>query len=926
MSHRHRPIKYAIAMAMTLLTLSARGQEYLTKSWTSISPAERPATQIPLPSKSPTPLTHQTAGTYIAVTRPDLLAAVEPLLQWRRQQGYDVETICVETNQRDSIRALLQMRYDNATALHPAQRYVLIVGDVDRIPAFNGRHTPSELNAHVTDLYYGEYSGDYMPEAMVGRLSVRDSTELSAVVRKIIDYEQGRWAASQMLLAAGRESRTPAPTTTNGQVHYIAGLMSEMLDTVCFYNPESDSLREALLAATGQGNALINYTGHCTRNGWNNPTIGFADIDTLTDAAPTIYINNCCLSNAFNGTCFGEQLLRAPQAGAVGVIGATNETLWAEDYYWAVGAKYPLSLYPPYNSALGGAFDGLAGANGYTLGEMLYNGCQAVTLAGSPFDAFYWETYCLLGDPATNIFAGTPDTLFLSHTDTLLQGCTELTLTASPGCRVSATQKGRLLGSAIAHADSTVTLRLASALIGDSVTLTASQPGFVGRSITAPTFAPTTGQWAATSCQIDSNDVLTLDFQHIGPSLPTGHRARLYQTEDDMSIGTILNTESLPTWTIGSTQQLIPLSATGTRAPLLAIHLDLASGDTTYSSQQLLLEPPCQTAKHISIESLSDELRPNHGCHLAITLSHTPDSMQLTINGMAYQPTSCESNDHGQPVCHYSFNISDSQEPLHLESKTFRQGWADSVSQWMLPYKAMEHFESADFNSFPWQNSLLYPWQIDSATSHDGRLCARSGAIGNALRSVLSLDIDVMHADSISFYLKVSSEANDWLYFFLDGERRGYWSGNKDWKYYTRPLSAGRHRLQWIYQKDAAGSNGYDCAWIDDIHLPEAWWQQPCGIPDADTARDLTITIPTHTIFNICPNPTSNVVTINIPQLESPTEIKVFDCYGRLADKIFIPQNCPTTQYFTTHLRCGIYSLMLHTPDGASIQKLIITR
>ena len=190
------PKKVSVLIFMALFALLARGQEYVTKSGSPVIPAEREPAVFPLFPKQPSP-TDTTAGTYIVVTTPDLLPSLQPFLKWKRQQGFLVETLCTDNPQRDSIRASLALRY----ASTPAPHYILLTGDVDRIPAFWGKYQPSGIGNHATDLYYAEYTGDYLPEAYVGRLPTSDSTELSQIVNKIISYEQGKWAAeyNQML-------------------------------------------------------------------------------------------------------------------------------------------------------------------------------------------------------------------------------------------------------------------------------------------------------------------------------------------------------------------------------------------------------------------------------------------------------------------------------------------------------------------------------------------------------------------------------------------------------------------------------------------------------------------------------------------------------------------------------------------------------
>ena len=185
-----------------------------------------------------------------------------------------------------------------------------------------------------------------------------------------------------------------------------------------------------------------------------------------------------------------------------------------------------------------------------------------------------------------------------------------------------------------------------------------------------------------------------------------------------------------------------------------------------------------------------------------------------------------------------------------------------------------------------------------------------------------------MADDALSFHYYVSSEASDWLYRFIDGRRTGYWSGNSGWMPYSRPISAGQHRLQWIYQKDASGSEHDDCARIDNIQLPFALWTRPSGTPEADT----TLSIPNtpspfaSVAFTLHPNPTSEAVTISLPSSANTQTLLIYDIYGRLIDKIKIQPNFTTTQYFTTHLRLGTYTLVLHTGTGTYTQKMTVIR
>ena len=239
----------------------------------------------------------------------------------------------------------------------------------------------------------------------------------------------------------------------------------------------------------------------------------------------------------------------------------------------------------------------------------------------------------------------------------------------------------------------------------------------------------------------------------------------------------------------------------------------------------------------------------------------------------------------------------------------------------------MEDFESGDWSNYPWQCNNLNPWQIDSSTAAHGHFCVRSAAIGHSQRSTMTLEIETLVEDSVVFYYYVSSEGSDWLYFFVDGRRRGYWSGYSGWQRYARFLPAGRHTLQWFYQKDASGSEREDCARIDDIRLPLAVWRNPYGHSVKDSV-DVGIS---HFVgncngFELWPNPAREGVTITHESRPYRRVLKVYDAYGCMVDEIKIADNCETTQYLTQQLRFGIYTLVLHDKTGRLVRKLIVTK
>lgn len=133
----------------------------------------------------------------------------------------------------------------------------------------------------------------------------------------------------------------------------------------------------------------------------------------------------------------------------------------------------------------------------------------------------------------------------------------------------------------------------------------------------------------------------------------------------------------------------------------------------------------------------------------------------------------------------------------------------------------VEDWETADFEQFEWEETGSAGWQIVSDEVFEGGYAARSGSISHSSTSGLSITLDVVANDTISFYRKVSSENNyDWLEFHVDGVRIERWSGIKEWEKFSYAVSEGNHTFSWIYTKDYSVSSGADAAWIDNIEMP----------------------------------------------------------------------------------------------------------
>lgn len=225
-----------------------------------------------------------------------------------------------------------------------------------------------------------------------------------------------------------------------------------------------------------------------------------------------------------------------------------------------------------------------------------------------------------------------------------------------------------------------------------------------------------------------------------------------------------------------------------------------------------VIENPSQSEVSISNLKLT--------CHLAP--SPAPEGLQTVVT---------PSPDWGDP----EIAKDDSYVALVLEPETFERGFA------ALPWKQYYGEGKEEKSSSPyWQcdpkglNPLGQDdpraWQVIEAEEERGKV-ARAGAgseastcqnpaIPDRMCTALVLQGFETRAGEVSFRRKVSSESWDTLQFFIDGELKGWWSGELDWEEARFPMGEGKHTFIWAYQKSRADCAGNDTAWIDDIQFP----------------------------------------------------------------------------------------------------------
>lgn len=837
---------------------------------------------------------------YLVVSRSEYREGLQPFVRWKRQEGYRVEELYVETNLRDSVKARIAPYFQ-----HEAPDYLLIVGDAAQIQSFIGTTHPAETDMHVTDLYYAEHTGDYLPDALWGRWPVNDTAELRTVVEKTLRYEQcvdlDTSRLKRVLLVAGHENSNPAPVTTNGQVNYVSRegkLSNPSLDTLVYHNPASSGQRAAILDDLRQGVSMLNYTAHCTTSGWTSPAVSFVSIDTLGLEQPLLYINNCCKSNEFAGTGFGEQLLRKPVGGAIGVIGATNSTLWNEDYYWAVGPKYPFSLEPEYDSSRPGAFDHLwrSTGDGISAGELLARGNMAVSAFGSPYDKFYWEIYCLLGDPSLKPYIGVPQEASIATVGTPLAGQTSMMLMVAGAAHVTVMQADSVIG--VWHTDAatveptTITLPLNRSIDTGHLVVTATaymhKPAIMEFNIDA-----TTGGIGLYDVAVDDSTV-SLEVANLGVDTMLAVNVELSQSSAETASGAVIEAPSIVVDTLlpdTRTAVVLPYSVAALgQEPLWQATLSASadgSNASVHLSHSVAAAYPTVNFRLLKPDStLTHRLLPQQQYLLETTVEGLLDSIEVSVVALPTNETL--SSLHSQlSALHSPILTPDTLTHLRINATMYAGNYSKTVEYYLVAGARADGFEQ---QSYPWQTGGTIGWGLDSTVCHSGRYSMRTGAISHRQMSDLMISVLLADFDTVSYWIKTSTEPQyDKVVFSVDGvDRVPVLFGEYGWTKHSYLLRPGRHTLRWRYIKDEETNGGSDCAWIDDFTLPMALWDSAYGWFPPEMVGIAPQPSASETL-SIYPNPTSGKVTVK--GIDGQVKVRVTDIYGRtvIATSVAMP-------------------------------------
>ena len=433
-------------------------------------------------------------GSYLIITDPLYVPAIEPLAAWKRAKGLNViiATTTETGTQTTDVQAYISNLYHQST--RPPQ-YVLIVADAPDASYPQGV-AGFDFEQAISDHPYSMVDGDdFLPDLHVGRLPARNLADAENMVARIIRHEQSpytdegtEWFARGLVVGGNQPTETPVPVS-----RWCREQMLEIgftkVDSLYFPPFSGDPLR-VIPRTIDAGVSLVTYRG------WADGTRGW-DVPKFISDPGIISLNNgwklpvvfsfVCMNNKFDcldcgGGCFGEAWLRSGTSthpkGAVAFIG--NSESWSHTRFNDACAIQAFDTIRKGTRNLSEILDA------FKMG-LLVQFPTEIPWAGGDKESveFYFYIYGLLGDPEMDIWTAAPIPISVQYAPSIPRGSNFLDVNVTQagsvapveGARVGLSQGNAVLATGWTDAQGHVRLTGDFDSIADPVAVTVTGVG-----------------------------------------------------------------------------------------------------------------------------------------------------------------------------------------------------------------------------------------------------------------------------------------------------------------------------------------------------------------------------------------------------------------------------------------------------------------
>ena len=771
--------------------------------------------------------------------------AMQPWITWKTEKGFylDVNYTDEIGTSASAIKTFIHNKYNEGVANGQAPTFLIIFGDNNQVPA-SQTGTASHC---VTDLYYYTTDNDVFGDMYHSRFTCETVEELNNVLNKSLQYEQYTMPdpsyLSNVLLIAGWDSYW----TAYDGAPSIQYAMEYYYNTAHGFTNVYNWLGQPYTGCydpmnTGVG--FVNYTAHGSNTSWADPSFTNSNINQLTNTDKYFWaMGNCCQAAdwGISGKCFGETFIIAPNKGAFAYVGSCPSTYWYEDYYFTVGATNVFGQMPTFDQTSIGIYDTQFQDDFNSLSAVPFVGNVAVAYAhangyqGSVSDTYYWESYHVLGDGSICYYHVNPTENTVSHLPTLPIGMDFYTVTADPGSYVGISKDGVLYGAGEIGETGTADIPITPITSGGNAKIVVTHPQRQPYIAEVPA-AAMTGAYVA----ID-NYAMNVEQANYGETIDLSVTLKNVGADASGDLTATLTTECEYVEILNGEGTLNALDpeANGT---IEGFQFSVAENVPDKTKAQFFITVTDGTdtwESKINIELhapvLAFEFIEKDDSNLSFTFKNTGSapfyggtlSIYSSSSDLTFEETAMTFEDvvEGGATITLSvpYTVSETVEPGTTFEVAYylTTGLLSLSGEYVFSYGAiMEDFESGSFSN-DWTFSQANAWTIvDGGVK--GTKCAKSMNEGlNSTDYSMTLTVEVLAAGELTFKYYVSSENNyDKLFFYMDNQQKGNWSGFVDWTEFSQPVTVGTHTFKWEYHKDSSVNSGDDCAKVDDIKFP----------------------------------------------------------------------------------------------------------
>lgn len=602
------------------------------------------------------------------------------------------------------------------------------------------------------------------------------------------------------------------------------------------------------------GAFMLQHRDHGYEGGWGEPDYGNSDINGLTNDDLSFIWSVNCLTGKFDygSESFAEKFHRHPY-GAVGIVAATEVSYsFVNDVYvWGAFDNMWPQFMPDYGSnpptrAIFPAFANAAGKIFLQQSSWPYNPeHKPIT-----YNLFHHH-----GDAFLNVYSEMPQDLTVNHMPVLLSGLDLFEVTVEEGAWIALTVGDEIIGTAEA-VDGITQVPISIQEPNTQIRITITKQNYF-RYDQVIECIPPEGSYVILNenlihdvagnqnGQIDFGEEILLDIalKNVGSENAT----EVYATLSTVSpFVTVTQNEAafgeIPAGEIMLLDEVFAFIVADSIANNLKIPFDITmnSEDKSWTSSfSLTANAPEFSIGNFIVDDTqgnsNGRLDPGETAYMHFHLENIghSDANATTVLLNMMNPFIEVLSDNvefenvtAQSVTEAVFEVYvNPASPvgvaadflLKIESDPYLAEKSFATKVGLI----VEDFESGDFESFGWIFSGNQPWVLTENNAYEGSYAAKSGTIDHNQNSQIMVAYEAGSSDTVSFYYKVSSEADyDKLKFYIDGEKRGEWSGEIPWTRTSFPVDEGIHQFRWEYSKDSYVSNGQDCAWIDFVALP----------------------------------------------------------------------------------------------------------